>query len=120
DFNETIVIKTDNLGNPVWNKIYNTLSAAVSVAGGIAEENDSLVVTGYCQDIPTFTDYRFIMKINKLNGNVFWTKRFPVQGGNLFSKFYKQGNFYYVNYFLNGKSNIGKIDVNGNVIQSYV
>jgi hypothetical protein len=115
--NELTVIRTDIIGNTIWEKNYNSAPTFSNAPGGIIEENDSLVVSGsYQQAIAPF-DHQFIMKIAKADGNVYWGKEWP--GGELFTDLYKLNNNYFINHLVNNTQVISKLDISGNVLRTF-
>lgn len=117
---DILVIKTDANGNLQWNQRFD--NGNTDWGTGIDQSMDTLIITGYTAS--TYYHDGILMKLNKNNGAVLWTKQFDrLQGNDGFYRFTKMDDGYLINgnygqNFANTgfKHGITKTDINGNII----
>ena len=91
---QSLIVRTDALGNVLWSKQYS-VGAASDDAAGILEDGNSLVVVGYYNG-SSFMD-SYIMKLNTATGVMEWLKRYDADGRSTwFSKVAKTNSGYQV------------------------
>ena len=110
----SFVLRIDNSGGIVWGKTYTTGGTMISNANSLALQNDSLVISGFCQTSAVLQDqFRYITKVNIANGNVFWAKRWSNAGGDLFRDQVMFRNHFFTNHVFNGIEYVSMLDNNG-------
>jgi gliding motility-associated-like protein len=120
---DLLLVKVDASGNLQWTKKYATSSTDEGT--GLLEENDSLVVIGYFRG-GNFHD-AILMKVNKANGNVHWTKAYDSENdNNVFYKIQRITGGYSLfmpvsSAFTNSNSRQAAIrtDINGNITYAH-
>ena len=116
---EGFLVRTDGQGNVLWTKQYGMSGS--DQLGGIVEDSNSLVVSGFYQGGSFYDGY--VMKLNKTNGAVQWTKGFDGEGRSTwFSRIAKTNNGYQVHALITNdyfdtqqQESVWNIDVNGNL-----
>lgn len=87
-----LVMKTDDLGNLIWNNVYESLFD--SDCFSLLEDGNSIIACGYHGEIFSQTN-GFLMKLKESNGQLIWIKDYRINSVNnnftqLFN--YKKGN----------------------------
>lgn len=118
-----LVIKLDIAGSLLWSKVYDDSDS--DNGSSIMEDNGGILVSGTSRSA-TWHD-AYLMKLDPANGNVFWSKKYDVDGRNnaAGAAFTRQGNHYLmplvtINDFANtntGRAMMLRIDLNGDAVE---
>lgn len=73
---ESFIVRTDNLGNPVWSKLYG--HSGSDEAWSLTEDGNALMVVGFLRNPSVYHGY--VMKIDKGTGAVQWTRSYNIGG----------------------------------------
>jgi RHS repeat-associated protein len=121
------VFRLDTAGNTLWAEHMGSYSS--DDAGGIVEDNDTLVFSGLFYSTalggsnpPTYYD-GIIMKLNLTNGNLIWAKSYDIDSrANWFGDLFKTATGYLINTVASDNFDGGNVvhiipefDKNGNV-----
>jgi len=109
-----MVIKTDNNGNVLWSKSFN--SGNSDQATGILEDAGNLVVSAFQYGQSNSYYDGIIMKLDLSTGNVIWARSYEIEGkNNWFASISKRGSGYSI-YCYNsddfGNTNPSQVVVN--------
>ena len=110
-----MVIKTDNNGNVLWSKSFN--SGNSDQATGILEDAGNLIVSAFHYGQSSSYYDGVIMKLDLSTGNVIWARSYEIEGkSNWFASVSKRGSGGYSIYCFNsddfGNTNPSQVVVN--------
>jgi hypothetical protein len=92
--NRAFVIKTDSVGNLQWGKTF--VGATESLASGIIEDNNALIVTA-SDEQPSRFFQGVLMKLNEQTGSIIWCRAYDIdQKNDLFSNVQKTKTGYVI------------------------